>query len=145
MAHTKDEALKLALKALKNTYALRDDVVEAITAINQALEAPAKEENCNPHPKAPHGFNRSASHNASRYVCECEGWDAHDAGYQEGAKDAYKRIHAIDKTMDDELEALFTNIDHAISSGAWNVQKGSQTWEVIEEAKAAHGITKGQP
>jgi hypothetical protein len=38
---------------------------------------------------------------------------------------------------------LFTNIDHAISSGAWNVQKGSQTWEVIEEAKAAHNITKG--
>jgi hypothetical protein len=47
--------------------------------------------------------------------------------------------------LTDELEALFTNIDHAISSGAWNVQKGSQTWEVIEEAKAAHGITKGQP
>jgi hypothetical protein len=45
--------------------------------------------------------------------------------------------------LTDELEALFTNIDHAISSGAWNVQKGSQTWEVIEEAKAAHGITKG--
>ena len=40
----------------------------------------------------------------------------------------------------DELEALFTNIDHAISSGAWNVQKGSQTWEIIEHAKAAHGI-----
>jgi len=39
-----------------------------------------------------------------------------------------------------ELEALFTNIDHAISSGAWNVQKGSQTWEIIDEAKAAHGI-----
>jgi hypothetical protein len=47
--------------------------------------------------------------------------------------------------LTDELEALFTNIDHAISSGAWNVQKGSQTWEVIEEAKAAHGITKGRP
>ena len=43
--------------------------------------------------------------------------------------------------LTDELEALFTNIDHAISSGAWNVQKGSQTWEVIEEAKAAHNIT----
>jgi hypothetical protein len=42
--------------------------------------------------------------------------------------------------LTDELEALFTNIDHAISSGAWNVQKGSQTWEIIEHAKAAHGI-----
>lgn len=47
--------------------------------------------------------------------------------------------------LTDELESLFTNIDHAISSGAWNVQKGSQTWGIIEEAKAAYGITKGQP
>lgn len=29
---------------------------------------------CNPHPDAPHGFNRNASHNARRYVCDCEGW-----------------------------------------------------------------------
>jgi hypothetical protein len=29
---------------------------------------------CNAHPDAPHGFNRNASHNAGRYVCECEGW-----------------------------------------------------------------------
>ena len=42
--------------------------------------------------------------------------------------------------LTDELEALFTNIDHAISSGAWNMQKGSQTWEIIEHAKAALGI-----
>lgn len=29
---------------------------------------------CNTHPDAPHGFNRNASHNAGRYVCDCEGW-----------------------------------------------------------------------
>jgi hypothetical protein len=29
---------------------------------------------CSPHPNAPHGFNRNASHNAGRYVCVCEGW-----------------------------------------------------------------------
>ena len=29
---------------------------------------------CNPHPDAPHGFNRNASHSADRYVCDCEGW-----------------------------------------------------------------------
>ena len=43
--------------------------------------------NCNPHPKAPHGFNRNGSHNADRYVCECEGWDAYEAGYQKGLED----------------------------------------------------------
>lgn len=29
---------------------------------------------CNPHPDAPHGFNRDGSHSADRYVCDCEGW-----------------------------------------------------------------------
>jgi hypothetical protein len=41
--NTQNEALKLALKALDNTYALRDDVAEAITAIKQALAAPVQE------------------------------------------------------------------------------------------------------
>ena len=30
---------------------------------------------CNTHPSAPHGFLRNASHNAGRYVCECEHWE----------------------------------------------------------------------
>jgi hypothetical protein len=34
----------------------------------------AKQQDCNPHPDAPHGFIRNASHAAGRYVCECEGW-----------------------------------------------------------------------
>jgi hypothetical protein len=29
---------------------------------------------CKDHPAAPHGFDRNASHNAHRYVCDCEGW-----------------------------------------------------------------------
>lgn len=31
---------------------------------------------CNPHPDAPHGFNRDRSHSLGRYVCECEGWES---------------------------------------------------------------------
>jgi hypothetical protein len=34
-----NEAMKLALEALKNTYALRDDVIEAIKALEEALVA----------------------------------------------------------------------------------------------------------
>ncbi len=30
---------------------------------------------CKDHPDAPHGFDRNASHNADRYVCECENWE----------------------------------------------------------------------
>lgn len=41
---------------------------------------------CNPHSKAPHGFMREASHQAGRYVCECEAWDAYEAGREEGVQ-----------------------------------------------------------
>ena len=41
----------------------------------EGVEQPEQEPDCNPHPDAPHGFNRDASHNLGRYVCECEGWD----------------------------------------------------------------------
>lgn len=34
-----------------------------------------EEPSCNPHPDAPHGFDRNGSHNAGRYVCDCEGWE----------------------------------------------------------------------
>ena len=33
------------------------------------------EQECSTHPDAPHGFNRDASHNYGRYVCDCEGWE----------------------------------------------------------------------
>jgi hypothetical protein len=36
------------------------------------------EKECNPHPMAPHGFLRQASHDAGRYVCECEWWSEKD-------------------------------------------------------------------
>jgi hypothetical protein len=50
--------------------------------MKEALEQP----DCNSHPKAPHGFNRDASHSADRYVCDCEGWDAWQDGYDEGLR-----------------------------------------------------------
>ena len=40
---------------------------------------------CNPHPDAPHGFSRNASHSAGRYVCDCEGW-VQDCGEAQGAQ-----------------------------------------------------------
>lgn len=32
------------------------------------------EPSCIDHPEAPHGFDRTASHNEDRYVCTCEHW-----------------------------------------------------------------------
>jgi hypothetical protein len=56
-------------------------------AYDQGMKHPDPQQpKCNPHPKAPHGFNRNASHNADRYVCDCEGWDAYDAGREDGVQ-----------------------------------------------------------
>lgn len=66
-----------------------------------------KEVPCNPHPKAPHGFNRNASHSAGRYVCDCEGWDAWSAGYDEGMQAAIAAETAaeLSVTENEHLEA----------------------------------------
>ena len=45
--------------------------IECPYEAEQAKQKPS----CNQHPDAPHGFARNASHNAGRYVCECEGWE----------------------------------------------------------------------
>ena len=74
---TKDEALKMAIDVIEafgrgcdcDDYFM--DIASTIDACKKALETPE----CNPHPKAPHGFCRNASHSAGRYVCECEGWE----------------------------------------------------------------------
>jgi len=46
------------------------------------------EPECKVHPDAPHGFMRNESHNAGRYVCECEYWSSidhmNDKGYEVG-------------------------------------------------------------
>lgn len=77
------KAAEMALEALeicfdcvplgieKWTTAKEHKVRSADVALRQALEQPE----CNPHPDAPHGFNRESSHSLGRYVCDCEGWE----------------------------------------------------------------------
>jgi len=50
----------------------RDLLAEVIEGFD-SLET--QRNKCNDHPDAPHGMDRSASHNAGRYVCECESWE----------------------------------------------------------------------
>ena len=54
---------------------------------------PPKEPQCNPHSKAPHGFMREASHQAARYVCECEVWDPYEAGREDGVQAMLNYVH----------------------------------------------------
>jgi hypothetical protein len=48
------------------------------TLSNGDFRVEPMEKECNPHPNAPHGFLRQASHSAGRFVCECEWWDEMD-------------------------------------------------------------------
>jgi hypothetical protein len=77
------EALKLVIDFLNREGFIEEhEIQNVIETCKEALGQPA----CNPHPKAPHGFNRDASHSADRYVCDCEGWDAWQDGYDEGLR-----------------------------------------------------------
>ena len=59
---------------------------------------------CNPHPDAPHGFLRNASHNEGRYVCECEFWEPPEekqkpVGYVSGFYGGYCVIQPTDPAV----------------------------------------------
>lgn len=79
----------------------RDDITQMLQIVNvdprtiemvqfaydQGMKHPDPQQpKCNPHLKAPHGFAREASHQAGRYVCECESWDPYEAGREEGVQ-----------------------------------------------------------
>ena len=95
------KAAEMALEALMQKGEHHPKVYRAAEALRQALDdKPAvksycggKPNYCTPEvtgevtgevpcktdPRAPHGFDRNASHSADRYVCECEGWEPVDA------------------------------------------------------------------
>ena len=71
------KAAEMALERLESHDYWIDE--EAIQALHQALTPEVTPEVlCKTHPRAPHGFDRNASHSADRYVCECEGWESVD-------------------------------------------------------------------
>ena len=91
---------------------------EVISSISpRALGHVKQYPKCNPHPKAPHGFDRNASHGADRYVCECESWDAYDAGIEEGMK----RERALWEMAENARE-LGLDYEPAQEPVAWGMQ-----------------------
>jgi hypothetical protein len=100
------------LMALADAYAQqwpfetnRNARKELYAALTEAL-AQQSEPKCNPHAKAPHGFNRNSSHAADHYVCDCEGWDAWEAGYSEGMEAGSKIGEYMDAS--NELQDAMT-------------------------------------
>ena len=114
-------------------------------ALKARLEQPEQEPKCNPHPKAPHGFSRNASHSADRYVCECEGWDAYDAGYQAGIEDTYKRQNALDKMAENERE-MGIQMQPEQEPVAWMFQHEETGRTMCVDAQQIEwGFEKGNP
>ena len=62
------------------------------------------EKPCNPHPDAPHGFVRNASHSVGHYVCECSGW-APPASLQEELRSVPERSRTTLEAAD-RIDAL---------------------------------------
>jgi UDP-2,3-diacylglucosamine pyrophosphatase LpxH len=70
------KAAEMALKYFEDAHGLEDAEVAIKEALRQALTPEVTPEvPCKTDPRAPHGFDRNASHSADRYVCECEGWE----------------------------------------------------------------------
>jgi hypothetical protein len=132
---TKDKALKMAIKALLTGHHHIDLCNEAINACKEALEQPV----CNPHPKAPHGFNRDASHSANRYVCECEEWQVEQpaqepvAWYWDNFRDG--KPHADVKRGSPKLDGMFgTPIPLYTHPHQWQGLTDDEIGEMYDEA-----------
>jgi hypothetical protein len=136
---TKDEALKLALWALEESQP--EAYRHVITAIKEVLAQPEQEPVAWVYNRARYGPTDLRGQQWRPELSLLKPYEGN--GMVRDVIPLYASPPAQRKPLTEELEALFTNIGHAISSGAWNVQKGSQTWEIIEQAKAAHGI-KGE-
>jgi hypothetical protein len=84
--------------------------------------ATVEEPTCNPHPDAPHGFCRDASHSADRYVCECEGWEPSEYD------DLNKEITRLSKIEDLALDV--------VTADTWN---GDEFYDCLCRLKDALG------
>ena len=71
---------------------------------------------CKTHPDAPHGFDRNASHNADRYVCECEGWEPVDK-----VDMSEERVHKSDKSMHEWIGLTNEEIDSVWKTEYFNL------------------------
>lgn len=83
---------------------------ESLAELRAALAEPVQDHPCNPHPKAPHGYLRNASHTEDRYICECEYWDPYEAGYQAGCEAMLKHSESLE-AQNTELDAKLAQIE----------------------------------
>lgn len=69
--------------AFESLRSLANDVTARQVSLENVEEPQPDANGCSDHPDAPHGFNRSASLSAGRYVCDCEDWKPDAKGWIE--------------------------------------------------------------
>ena len=71
-----DDSDMAVYKAIAKNYAApQAQQPKTISELQAHIDAQVRDKPCNPHPAAPHGFDRTASHTENRYVCRCEYWE----------------------------------------------------------------------
>ena len=80
-------------------------VYESDTSAERVDETPK----CKDDPRAPHGFDRNASHNEDRYVCECEGWEPPKEKTMKVKIDI--DVDQVDKIVCHQLEFLLKSLE----------------------------------
>lgn len=83
---------------------------------------------CSTHPDAPHGFNRNGSHNADRYVCDCESWNP------PASKGVTKAVYTpVKPTKDSQtievLKLVISAVERAAKTAKLNSQQLGSTME----------------
>lgn len=99
--------------------------------------APVQQESkCSDHTDAPHGFDRNASHNAGRYVCECDGWvptepagpedqaiyDAMAANYKQEAKPVAYMAGGYRQYIDGTADHVPLGVEVSLINMGWKNQ-----------------------
>lgn len=118
---------------------------------DDAINIKAKEQNqCNQHPDAPHGFDRNASHNADRYVCECESWSPDDKAYRAGGLSIEQEPNSM--LMEGyriglaEMREKCAQVCDEIEQDHWNLYKGRSPYTGSESGRAdphEQGVSMG--
>lgn len=76
---------------------------------------------CKTHPDAPHGFSRNGSHNAHRYVCECESWSPEESTIAKDRTDMTTLPPLKPCPLCGGPVVMVDHPDHLAANGSWSI------------------------
>jgi hypothetical protein len=79
---------------------------------------------CKTDPRAPHGFDRNASHSVDRYVCECEGWEPPELRTKVGTNSGVLHTEWVGLTDEEVKKIVDKNTSDDYGYDIWCNGKG---------------------